>query len=89
MRRMLTTKQSDFVDDLNKYLRIGPGNNSLDIEEEKGVSIGHYDANQDEYYYIFQVLGNNIICPNLPTSDPQVAGALWNDNGVLKISAGE
>lgn len=26
---------------------------------------------------------------NLPTSDPQVEGALWNDNGVLKISAGE
>jgi hypothetical protein len=27
--------------------------------------------------------------PNLPTSDPQVEGAIWNDNGVLKISAGE
>lgn len=26
---------------------------------------------------------------NLPTSDPQVTGALWNDNGVLKISAGQ
>ena len=26
---------------------------------------------------------------NLPTSDPGVKGAVWNDNGVLKISAGE
>lgn len=26
---------------------------------------------------------------NLPTSDPEVEGALWNDNGTLKISAGE
>lgn len=26
---------------------------------------------------------------NLPTSDPGVEGAVWNDNGVLKISAGE
>lgn len=25
---------------------------------------------------------------NLPTSDPQEAGALWNDNGVVKISNG-
>lgn len=25
---------------------------------------------------------------NLPTTDPHVAGALWNDNGTLKISAG-
>lgn len=30
----------------------------------------------------------NIIITNLPTSNPGVAGALWNDNGVLKISAG-
>lgn len=30
-----------------------------------------------------------IIIPNLPTTDPEVEGALWNDNGVLKISAGE
>jgi hypothetical protein len=25
---------------------------------------------------------------NLPTSDPQVAGQLWNDGGILKVSAG-
>ena len=61
----------------------------IDIDEENGVSIGYYDANQDEYLYIFQVLGGNIICQNLPTSDPQVEGTLWNDSGVLKISAGE
>lgn len=24
----------------------------------------------------------------LPTADPGTAGAVWNDNGVLKISAG-
>ena len=26
--------------------------------------------------------------PNLPTSDPNVAGQLWNDSGTLKVSAG-
>lgn len=31
----------------------------------------------------------NVFIYGLPTSDPGVAGALWNDNGVLKISAGE
>lgn len=25
---------------------------------------------------------------NLPTSDPAVAGALWNDSGTVKVSAG-
>ena len=25
----------------------------------------------------------------LPTSDPQVAGQLWNDSGTVKVSAGE
>lgn len=29
-----------------------------------------------------------ILVQNLPTSDPAVAGALWNDSGTLKISAG-
>lgn len=26
--------------------------------------------------------------PAIPTTDPNVAGAVWNDNGVLKVSAG-
>jgi len=29
-----------------------------------------------------------ILASNLPTSDPTVAGALWNDSGTLKISVG-
>ena len=31
---------------------------------------------------------NNLVLSNLPTSDPVVAGALWNDSGTLKVSAG-
>lgn len=31
---------------------------------------------------------NNIILDTLPTSNPNVAGALWNDGGTLKVSAG-
>jgi len=29
-----------------------------------------------------------VLMPNLPTSNPSVAGQLWNDSGTLKISAG-
>ena len=25
----------------------------------------------------------------LPKEDPKIAGALWNDNGILKLSEGE
>lgn len=31
---------------------------------------------------------DDIDCSNLPTTDPLVAGRLWNDNGTMKISAG-
>lgn len=33
--------------------------------------------------------GETIYANNLPTEDPLVAGQIWNDNGTLKISAGE
>ncbi|MGE0544181.1 MAG: hypothetical protein AB7R89_28780 [Dehalococcoidia bacterium] len=32
--------------------------------------------------------GAVVMMPNLPTSDPQVAGQLWNNVGVLTVSAG-
>jgi hypothetical protein len=31
---------------------------------------------------------DGLIIPILPTSDPAVAGALWNDTGTVKVSAG-
>lgn len=32
--------------------------------------------------------GTNIVVAGLPTSNPGVLGALWNDGGILKVSAG-
>lgn len=29
------------------------------------------------------------IVDNIPTTDPEVVGQVWNDSGVLKVSAGE
>ena len=34
------------------------------------------------------ILTQRVIMTNLPTSDPSVAGQLWNNSGVLNISAG-
>lgn len=33
-------------------------------------------------------LDSNLTLPSMPTSDPAVAGRLWNDSGTVKISAG-
>lgn len=30
---------------------------------------------------------SSIILPNIPTSDPNVNGQVWSDNGVLKVSS--
>ena len=35
-----------------------------------------------------RAFGGTVILSNLPTSDPNNAGQLWNDSGTLKISAG-
>lgn len=32
--------------------------------------------------------GATIILANLPTADPEVVGQLWNNSGVLTVSAG-
>lgn len=32
---------------------------------------------------------NKLVLTDLPTSDPHEEGAVWNDEGVLKISTGE
>lgn len=32
--------------------------------------------------------GKNLIITSLPTTDPQVAGALWNSSATVKVSTG-
>lgn len=55
-------------------------------EKEKGMMFGKFDAlpvNQ-----MLRINAGLILLPYLPGTDPQVLGALWNDNGVLRISSG-
>lgn len=35
---------------------------------------------------LIQIGGGNLMLQGIPTSDPGVSGALWNDSGTLKIS---
>jgi len=32
--------------------------------------------------------GTTVVITDLPEADPEVAGQLWNNNGVLSVSAG-
>ena len=36
----------------------------------------------------FEATGSQVDFGGLPTSDPSVAGRLWNDSGTVKVSAG-
>ena len=57
------------------YIQDTNDGNAISLDQSDGVKVYIDQGN-------FTVLG-------LPTSDPQVKGALWNDNSVLKISASE
>ena len=48
-----------------------------------------YDLGSQSNQWKDLYISGNVFFTGLPTSDPQVAGQLWNDNGTLKISAGE
>jgi len=45
------------------------------------VSIGNGDVTATH-------INGNLILPDIPTSDPGVANALWSDSGTLKVSSG-
>lgn len=35
------------------------------------------------------ISGSNLVFTDLPTADPEILGQLWNNGGVLTVSAGE
>ena len=57
---------------------------SADTIHETGIGTANNNrANAFEIH-----IDGKIVMPNLPTTDPVLGGALWNDSGILKISAG-
>ena len=64
----------------NDSYKLKTTNTGIDVTGEvKGDSLD-IDGNAD--------IAGTVTMPNLPTSDPLVAGELWNSSGDLKISAG-
>jgi hypothetical protein len=88
----------------NESITFSEGNNAVEITGRHSVSGGVEGlringigggtaANQTVFIATngtdrMEIRGTNIIMPTLPTSDPLIAGALWNDSGTLKVSAG-
>ncbi len=67
------------------YLDNIPRLNNTD-EKEKGLIYGKFDSLPDNQR--LRINAGYILFPYLPRTDPHVLGALWNDNGYLKISEG-
>lgn len=67
----------------------------LSVERDTGITLVGDVGNSFNGTFI-EVDDNNSkititkqpIMPNLPTTNPAVAGALWNDGGTVKVSAG-
>ena len=58
-----------------------------EIQDLKTYSESTYEK-QDNLMTDIDTNSNNIKLSNLPTIDPNQVGQLWNDSGVLKVSAG-
>jgi len=84
---MIGAMGSGFPADTNNNVVIcdGEGNLRIHIEETGNVGIGNNIASPATAK--LQVTGT-VKFDGLPTADPVDAGALWNNSGVLSISAG-
>ncbi|MEC7581055.1 MAG: hypothetical protein VYC85_01490, partial [Pseudomonadota bacterium] len=59
----------------------GASTGDLKVVERVGSALGNLELSN-------LIASGNVDFSGLPTSDPAVAGRLWNDSGTLKISAG-
>ena len=67
------------------------GSNKLYIENSSSASPLIYGEFNNDFVRIngdFEVTGSAVTLGNLPTTDPHVAGRLWNNGGTVAISAG-
>lgn len=82
--------------------RIDDGSNTVVARINGGGSAGNIDIEADpdnvqsnsdidmtvDGTSLLRLSSGNVFMPNLPTSDPLVANALWNDSGTIKVSSG-
>jgi len=60
---------------------------------DNGAGINLYDKDHETKARQIVLFANNtdggqIVFDDIPTADPSIAGAIWNDEGTLKVSAG-
>ena len=58
---------------------------STSIDPSGATGIGAIKVDNNKY----NIYANKIDWTHVPTTDPQVAGQIWNDNGIVKISSGQ
>lgn len=68
------------------YLDNIPRENNKD-EKDKSLMYGKFDETPDNQ--LLRINAGLLLLPYLPCTDPNLSGALWNDNGILKISCGK
>lgn len=66
---------------------IGSGQN-VAADENYQLNIGGLLTGSLATGAAYLTVNGGLVLPNIPTSDPGVAGQVWNDNGTLKISVG-
>lgn len=79
------------------YVTGSDGNEKIKVGVNETYFANHVEPDSNNTYDLGRsgvawrdlYVSRNVFLTGLPTSDPQVEGQLWNDNGVLKISAGE
>ncbi len=64
----------------------GPGSSGANQQIQFADGNGAF-ASDPDFYFISGGGWTSLRC-NWPTSDPGIAGALWNNNGVLSVSNG-
>ena len=89
----------DYYDDMGNVdldmdpsvgITLSQGNDKLSLSKEEVFlqTTGEIHLKHLNTKILVTDVNDNILLPSLPTSNPTVAGALWNDSGTLKISAG-
>lgn len=74
---------------INKWGLIQPTNNAtIATANDVAKYIAFTSHNGAIQVTNMKLLGGNVLMENLPVADPHVVGALWNDAGTVKVSAG-
>jgi hypothetical protein len=67
---------------------LGVDNGANPIIMDSNIDMNGHSINSAGDISGSYLIGDHLILATLPTSDPSVLGAVWNDTGTLKISSG-